>query len=251
MNRRLPRKKKHFVPQGCRVVAGLHSCRETLSLRSKDIQEMWFKQKPQGHLLTLFQKAQNLGVKIVIPSLHHMDELCTTHQGIISFVSSSPELDWSSLKDMKKIQLIAVDGVMDPRNLGAIMRTAWLMGVPAILTSTSRTGPVSATVMKVACGAGEHVAIEECNHLNSLKEMGFWIYGLAGQATKNLWSFPLPEKVVWVVGSEERGLRPATRRSCDEMLVILQATNLASYNVSVAAALAMDEYRRRVEWVKK
>ena len=244
-----PNQKAHSIPSGCRVVAGLHSCCEALRLRSKDIPEMWFKGEPQGDLLTLFKRAQSLGVEIVTPSLGRMDELCATHQGVISFVSSHPELDWVHLKSVEKIQLVVVDGIVDPRNLGAIMRTAWLMGVPAILTSSSRTSPVSGTVMKVACGAGEHVAIEGCESLGetlkSLKEIGFWIYGLASEATENLWKSPLSEKIAWVIGSEKKGLRQTIRRTCDKVVSLPQMEDSASYNASVAAALAMGEYYRQ------
>ena len=249
LRRRRSGQGKHFVPQGCRVVAGLHSCREALRLRSGDIQEMWFKREMRGDLLALFQRAESLGVRIVIPSLHHMDEFCATHQGVLLFVSSSPELDWSSLKSVDKIQLVAVDGVVDPRNLGAIMRTAWLMGVPAILTSLSRTSPVSGVVMKVACGAGEHVAVERCEGLGealkSLKEIGFWIYGLASGTSESLWEASCSEKIIWVIGSEERGLRQTIRRVCDKVMSIPQVEDSASYNASVAAALAMGEYGRQ------
>ena len=236
-------------PRNCRVVAGIHSCYESLNCRSKDIVEAWFKADPKGDLLTLSERTQELGIKTINPPPRHMNELCASHQGVILFVSSSPELDWSTLSGLETAQLLAVDGVVDPRNLGAIMRTAWLMGVPGILISSSRTSPLSGTVMKVACGAGEHVAIEVCESLGEslkdLKERGFWVYGLEGEAQEGIWEASLTEKVVWVMGSENKGLRRGIHRICDGTLSVPQVTDLASYNVSVAAALAMGEFRRR------
>ena len=235
--------------KGCRVVAGIHSCRETLSSRPRDVLEIWFKSEPQGELLALFKMAQDLGIETLTPPLRHMDELCFSHQGVILFVSSCPELDWLALANLAKAQILVVDGVVDPRNLGAVMRTAWLMGVQGILISLFRASPLSGAAMKVACGAGEHIPVEVCKSLMEsiefLKESGFWVYGLSSEAKEGIWEFPLAEKVVWVIGSESKGLRRGICRRCDEILSIPQVEDSASYNVSVAAALAMGEFRRR------
>ena len=249
-NSSVRQKKGLSLPKRCRIVAGFHSCYEALRIRPQDIREMWFKGPPRrGDLLALFKEAKKLGMKVVTPPLRSMDELCASHQGVISFVSSSPELDLEELIHRKSMQLVVLDGVVDPRNFGAIMRTAWLMGVPGILTSSARTSPVSGAVMRVACGGGEHVGVHESSHLpetiKSLKEMGFWIYGLASEAKESLWEAPFSQKVAWVVGSEEKGIRQAIRRVCDKLVSIPQVKDSASYNASVAAALVMGEYRRR------
>ncbi len=248
-----PRNQKRgpwVAPRDCRVVAGLHSCCETFHVRIQDICEMWLKEKnPQGRLGDLWSEAQGRGIKVVHPPLRKMDELCVTHQGVIIFVSSSPLLDWPFLENIARSQVVVADGVVDPRNLGAIIRTAWLMGVPGVLVPALRSSPLSGAVMRVACGGGEYVAVEEFGNLGrtlkSLQERGFWVYGLAGQAKEGLWSSPLPEKVAWLVGAEEKGLRPKALQACDKVLSIPQVERSASYNVSVALALAMGEYCRQ------
>lgn len=248
-SRRRVDQKGRVLSSSCRVVAGIHSCRETLRCRPQDIQEMWFKENPQGELLSLFKMADSLGVHTAMVSLRRIEVYCSVHQGVVLFVASGPKWDREALKHLDRVQLMALDGVVDPRNLGAVMRTAWLMGVPAIFISSVKTSPVSGTVMKVACGAGEHVAVQVCGHLpktlEELKEEGFWVYGLAGEAPEGLWESPLNEKIVWVLGSEEKGLRHGVCRACDQLVSLYQVEDLLSYNVSVAAALAMGEFCRR------
>ena len=236
--------------KNCRVVAGLHSCRETLRCRPQDILQIWFKSsRPKGDLLDLLVMAQDLGIEAFASPLRSMEEFCQSHQGVILFVSSHPELIWSDLESLEEAQLLVVDGVVDPRNLGAMIRTAWLMGVSGILISSMRASPLTGAATKVACGGAEYVAVEVCDNLGesikALKERGFWVYGLASEARGELWKSSLAEKVVWVMGSENKGLRPGLRRLCDEILSIPQEEGSASYNVSVAAALAMGEFRRR------
>ena len=230
------------------MVAGLHSCWETLRCRAHDVQEMWFKKNPQGELLSLLKRARSLGIQILNPPLRRMEECCQAHQGVVLFVASCPELDWSFLEQAHRVQVLVLDGVVDPRNLGAIMRSAWLMGVGAIFISSFRTSPLSGAAMKVACGAGEHVAVQACDNLSPtlglLKEIGFWIYGLAEEASEGVWELDLVEKSVWVLGSEQKGLRPGIRRACDKMVSLYRIEKSLSYNVSVAAALAMGEFCR-------
>lgn len=172
-----------------------------------------------------------------------MDSLTTHHQGLAVLLKQSPQLSWSNLAASESAQLVLLDGVEDPHNLGAVIRTSWLMGAKGLLIPADRAVGLTPTAHKVASGGVEHVPVEICTSfpttLDRLREIGFWIIGLDSAGTTDLFRFRVPEKVVWCLGAEGSGLRKATARSCEELVSIPQTTDAASYNVSVAAAIAL------------
>ena len=142
-----------------------------------------------------------------------------------------------------------LDGIEDPHNLGAILRTSWLTGVHGVLIPEDRAVGLTPTVHKVACGGVEHVPVEETtnfsNYAEDLKKKGYWIYGLSPRGKKSIFELDLPEKVVWAIGAEDKGMRVTTERLCDELVFIPQSSASASYNASVATAMALTETLRQ------
>jgi 23S rRNA (guanosine2251-2'-O)-methyltransferase len=112
-----------------------------------------------------------------------------------------------------------------------------------------RSVGLSPTVHKVACGGVEHVPFEQYSQfhpkLEELKKQGYWVFGLSHKAEKNLFEIKIPEKVIWVLGAEDKGLRTTTERVCDELVCLPQADAAASYNVSVAAGMTLIETLRQ------
>ena len=145
--------------------------------------------------------------------------------------------------------VIALDGVEDTHNLGAILRTSWLMGVNGMIIPEDRAVGLTAAVHKVACGGVEHVPILRTNQFTQpfeqLKKDGFWVFGLSHKAERSIYDAKIPEKVIWVLGAEDKGLRSPTEKICDELFSIPQSSPAASYNVSVSAALALAETKRQ------
>ena len=145
--------------------------------------------------------------------------------------------------------VLALDGVEDTQNLGAVLRTSWLMGVNGIIIPEDRAVGLTASVHKVACGGAEHVPIHRTNQFNTpfehLKKAGFWVFGLSHTAKRSIYDLQIPEKVIWVLGAEDKGLRTTTEKACDELVYIPQVSPTASYNVSVSAALALAETKRQ------
>jgi 23S rRNA (guanosine2251-2'-O)-methyltransferase len=167
-------------------------------------------------------------------------------------VGETPELDLDALTNEppeKKTILVALDEITDPHNVGAILRSSWLMGVKGLLIPEHRAGGLTPSAMKVASGGAEHVPLLTVGNLQQelkyLKDKGFWIYGLAGEGKGELGQLRINEKVVWVVGSEEKGIRSSVRGVCDELVKIPQTSAEASYNASVAAAIALYETSRQ------
>lgn len=253
-----PRKKNDSQPQkrtvdfkNSRVVVGHHAIMETLKTNASKIQSVWVQ---KGHessedLRELEEKSRKLKLSMEIKPKEVLTKEFPAHQGAVLVVEGRPRLDWDKLSEKSESVVLFLDGIEDPHNLGAILRTAWLMGVDALFIPQDRSVHLTATVHKVACGGVEHVPVEIVPSfsasLEKLKEMGYWSYGLSHKSSKVLYNFKFPEKVIWMVGAEDKGLRTTTERLCDEIVKLPQASADASYNASVATALALGETSRQ------
>lgn len=231
-----------------RQVVGIHAAREALKVRSsKELNHIYLKEGWGKHpdLVELSQLAQAKSLKLQEVSLKKLNKIHLHHQGVCVVVEGQPLFDEKKLKQ-KSIVLI-LDGLKDPKNFGAIIRTAWLMGVDGIFIPSRRSVSLTSSVIKSASGGVEHVPVEVHSHLISclehLKKIGFWIYALDGDATQNIWNEKFDDRVAFVLGSEEGGLRKSIQRACDQQISISQQAKFheASYNVSVATALVLGE----------
>lgn len=147
--------------------------------------------------------------------------------------------------------ILALDGVQDPRNLGACMRSAEATGATAVLIPRDRAAQLSPAAHKASAGSSERVPLVAVTNLaralGQLHELGYWISGLAGDAESSLWGAELAGPLVLVMGGEEGGMRRLTRERCDRLLAIPMAGAVESLNVSVAAAVCLFEARRQRE----
>jgi 23S rRNA (guanosine2251-2'-O)-methyltransferase len=238
------------IPREWRTVTGTHAIAELIQVRPKSIQMAWLKQgwESSQDLKKLAQELKARNIPFEARAAGFLDKFASSNQGAILFSSQRPQLDWSALEQASRACVMVLDGLEDPHNLGAILRTGWLMGVQGVLIPEDRSVGLTSTVHKVACGGAEHVPVEAhvnfANPLEELKKKGFWVFGLSHQGKRSLFDLEIPDKVVWCVGSEEKGLRSTTERLCDELIQIPQASAAASYNASVAAAVALTETLR-------
>ncbi len=246
--------KAQTFPKHWRQVAGTHAINELILVRAKSIKHFLIQKNwsSSSDLRTLVEVLQNLNIPFEAKSDLELQKVCHSHQGAVAFSDSTPTLNYETAGWPVNSLILALDGVEDPHNLGAIMRTSWLMGVNGIITPEDRAVGLTATVHKVACGGVEHVPIAQINNFSDpfkkLKEDGFWVFGLSHKAEKTIYEMKIPNKVVWVMGAEDKGLRGTTEKSCDELVSIPQVSDGASYNVSVATALAIAETKR--QWKK-
>ncbi len=234
---------REFPPGRC--VVGIHAVRELLRVRGRAVDQVWLREHFQDHseLKELHDLAKRLSAPIHTKSVANLDRVISAHQGVIAFTREEPELNWLALKNSQRACLIVLDEVEDPHNVGAILRTAWLFGAQAVLVPELRAAHLSPAVSKVAQGAVEHIPLVRqqalTEQLKELKDMGFWILGMSHEAKQDLFSLDIPQKVVWVLGSESSGIRKSIAGVCDDFVRIPQKNPEASYNVSVAAAIAM------------
>ncbi|MFP4476832.1 MAG: 23S rRNA (guanosine(2251)-2'-O)-methyltransferase RlmB [Desulfatibacillaceae bacterium] len=145
--------------------------------------------------------------------------------------------------------VLVLDGVVDPQNFGAILRTALCAGAHAVVMPRDKAAPSSPAASRASAGAMEHVLVARVNNivrsLEQLKEAGLWVYGTAVEGDTAMWDADLAGPVVLCIGSEEKGLRRLVRENCDVLVNIPQAGPLGSLNASVAAALVVYEAVRQ------
>ena len=232
-----------------RVVVGIHSCLEALKVRKKEeIQQVFLKPEWQrsSSLSKLALLSKTKGLRPVVQSLKKFNRLAENHQGVCIYVSGGPQWSWEKIE--KSSIVLVLDGIEDPKNLGAIVRTAWLMGVEGIFISNRRSVSLTPSVMKSASGGAEHIPIcieNPKNILKLLKEKGFWIYALNSSSEHSLWREKLEGRIALVFGGEYSGLKPGLQKICDKQLSIPQVTKNASYNVSVVAGIVLGECHRQ------
>lgn len=252
-----PRSAQHReTPKGSeyRIVAGYHAAIEAMLVRPQAVRKIWVSMERRNEnerFHKLIDKVKALGASIESRSKQQLDSFCTSHQGVLLFVDETPSLSWDSLSQAATACVVGIDGVQDPQNFGAIIRTSWLFGVKGIVIPGRRQVLITPTVGRVARGGIEHVPIfienQLADSLRRLKENGFWVFGLSEKGNQNLWKFneKLPQKLVWVVGGEEKGLKASTVAEIDEMVSIPhEGAAGSSFNVSVALALALGESYR-------
>jgi 23S rRNA (guanosine2251-2'-O)-methyltransferase len=238
-----------------RAVIGIHAVREAIKVRPRDISTIWLKKGwEESHDLRAFEElAKKNKITLEEKSVGQLNQVAESHQGLVAYVLSQPEFSWDELKGDTQ-RLVFLDQVEDPHNLGAVLRTAWLLGAQGVFVPDIRSASLSPAASKVAQGAAEHVPVVQAplqESMNEAKERGFWIFGLSHRSSKTVFDLKLPEKVAWVLGSEASGIRKPIERLCDELVAIPQLEADASFNVSVAAAIALSETFRQHQITEK
>jgi 23S rRNA (guanosine2251-2'-O)-methyltransferase len=172
-----------------------------------------------------------------------------THQGVLAYGTATKYAELSDVVDGAKL-LVVLDGVEDPHNLGAIVRTANAAGAAAVLVPERRAAGLTETVAKAAAGALEYVPVVRIGNVNrtleDLKKKGFWIYGLDERGTESYDAVPFTTPTVIVLGGEGKGLHQLVRENCDVLVSIPMAGTIPSLNVSVAAGIVLFEWKRRL-----
>lgn len=171
----------------------------------------------------------------------------TGHQGVVAV---APPFRYGALDDLaESASALVLDGVQDPRNLGALLRSARAAGVGGVVLPQDRSAAVTPVVAIASAGTLFDLPIVRVPNLvralEALKGFGFWIVGLVPAAPRSLWELDPPPRPALVVGGEGEGLRQLVRRTCDFEVTIPMAAGVESLNVSVAAAVALFELRRR------
>lgn len=246
---------KHRGQRGDEVIAfGMHAVRHALSQsgNGQRIQGMLLLQagRRDSRLMEIANLAEAHGLTSRMLPRKEMDQLVSgPHQGVIltgqGSAASAEDLE-SLLQGLQEDPfLLVLDGVEDPHNLGACLRTADASGVHAVVVPRRRAAGMNATVRKVAAGGADHVPLVVVTNLarslRALREHGIRIVGLAGEATDSVFETDLTGPLALVLGGEGKGLRRLTREHCDSLASLPMAGQVESLNVSVAAGISLYE----------
>lgn len=239
---------------------GLHAVEEILRRQPEAVSLLWLlKGRDDRRMQALLKLADGCAVEMRRGTRAKLDALVSgRHQGVIAEIgptTKTADLRWSEaqLKDAVMANpnalILVLDGVTDPHNLGACLRSADAAGVTAVVTPKDNAADITAAVRKVACGATESVPLVRVTNLaralDALKEAGVWIYGTADEASASLYSCELTGPLALVMGAEGDGLRRLTRERCDFLVNLPMAGSVSSLNVSVATGVCLFEIRRQ------
>lgn len=236
------------------MVPGLHAVHELLSSRRRRVDQLWVARAASGRqaLAEVVDVARRQKVKVVAVDDRALDERAgtTAHQGVLAWAAPLQPVALEALLRGPVPFLVVLDGVTDPGNFGAVLRSAACAGVTGVVIGRHRSAPLTPAAVKSAAGAVEHLPIAIASGVPSalaqVRRAGVWTVGLAPEADHDLWSTPvLDGPVALVLGSEGRGLAPLTRQRCDVLARIRQAGPIGSLNVAAAAAVACFEVSRR------
>ncbi len=235
------------------IIAGRNAVAEALK-SGRPIDTVWIaKGTHTGSLPVLIAQCRKLGIPVKETDSRKMDSLAQNHQGVLAFAACKPYAELSDLFELAKQReeppfFILCDGLEDPHNLGAILRTAEASGAHGVIIPQRRAVGLTATVYKASAGAVEYVPVARVNNLTDtirqLKERGLWVYGLDMQGSA--WcSTDLSGPVALVVGAEGRGISRLVREQCDQMVSLPMQGNIQSLNASVACGIVLFEVMRQ------
>jgi len=242
------------------LVAGIHPVEILLRETPARVKVLYVvsRKKVSRRVAALMERAQSLDIPVVAVPPEQVPPFDIPHQGVWAKVPDfryTPFSDWlAGEKDRPSSTLLILDGVTDPHNLGAIVRSAACFGCRGILLPKDRSASVTSTVWKASAGAAGFLPIIRETNLTRcvrrLKDEGFWIFGAQAEGETPLWKAPWSDKTVIVLGSEGKGIRPLLRSNCDMHISIPITGPVSSLNVSVAAGIVLYE-RARAVWRKE
>ena len=234
------------------AICGVHAVFEALVSRRVPIERIHVARETHSQKLKdILDLARQRGISVRKEERTVLDRLAEggVHQGIIAISAALSYADFDVLFQSPKPLVIVLDGVEDPHNLGAVIRTAEACGASGILVPDRHSAPLSATVVKASAGASAYVPIVRAkniaNALDEMKERGLWVVGVDPAATQIWTAFDYKSPVALVLGGEHRGLRRLVREHCDALVKLPMLGNIASLNVSVAAAVVLYEVVRQ------
>jgi 23S rRNA (guanosine2251-2'-O)-methyltransferase len=244
-------------PQQASPVAGINSVRSLLKLGASGTLELWMdRQRRDRRLAELAALARDAGVSVRQLQRNDLDTAAdgSNHQGVIAWVrmpKTLAEKDLDGILDAASAPplLLVLDGVTDPHNLGACLRSADGAGATALIAPKDKAVGLTPVVVKVASGAASSVPFVQVTNLSrtlaGLQERGVWLVGLADQAAGSLFEVDLKGPIALVLGSEGGGLRRLTRERCDLLASLPMRGQVESLNVSVAAGICLYEALRQ------
>ncbi|WP_300657278.1 23S rRNA (guanosine(2251)-2'-O)-methyltransferase RlmB [Pseudomonas sp.] len=237
-------------------VYGVHAVEALLRHHPKRVKQVWLAEgRNDPRVQVLLALAAEARVAVSQCERREMDVWVEgVHQGVVADVSPSQVWGEAMLEELLDRAigpplLLVLDGVTDPHNLGACLRTADAAGALAVIVPKDKSATLNATVRKVACGAAEVIPLVAVTNLarslEKLQQRGLWVVGTAGEAEQELYQHDMTGPTVLVMGAEGKGMRRLTREHCDYLVKLPMAGSVSSLNVSVATGVCLFEALRQ------
>ena len=237
-------------------IFGIHAVQALLNSAPQRVVELKVMCGRQDQRMTaVLEAASKANIKIQQLDRKKLDELCDgNHQGVIAVAKPAPSLTenelYPLLESLQEEPLVLVlDGVTDPHNLGACLRSANAAGAHVVLVPKDNSASLTEAARKVASGAADIVPLIAVTNLSrtlkKLQDLGLWVAGAAGEAEQTLYELDLTGPRVIVMGAEGTGMRRLTRETCDELVKIPMHGTVSSLNVSVATGVLLFEVQRQ------
>jgi 23S rRNA (guanosine2251-2'-O)-methyltransferase len=242
-----------------KVIYGFHAVLAAIEHHPENVLNVYAQVKEESaRLKNLLAKAQNHDIHIETVSATKLDKLTQTshHQGIAAKIRSNQTIDEKGIYRFlettdKKPLLLLLEGIQDPHNLGACIRSAEALGVDFIVIPKAQSATMTPTVSKIACGADQTLPVVEITNMvrfiEQIQQLGVWVVGTSGSATQPLAKASLTRPTALVMGAEGKGLKRLTLEKCDEVAKIPLTGTVASLNVSVATGICLYEVLRQRE----
>lgn len=239
------------------LIFGLHSVQALLKSAPQRVQELYMLQgRNDQRLQKIASAAQTNEIHCKIVNRNKLDELVgdENHQGVVALCTPGETHDEAFLFELlgnlrEPAFLLILDGVTDPHNLGACMRTAEAAGIHAVIAPKDKSAGLTPVARKVACGAAEVLPFVPVTNLartlKNLQETGVWLFGAAGEAEQSVYQCNLTGSIGILMGAEGEGLRRLTQETCDHLMNIPMAGTVSSLNVSVATGVCLFEAVRQ------
>jgi len=203
----------------------------------------------------IIRTAENQGIRTVRTSRQELDRITggAKHQGVVAFYQSPITLGLEELltkhNDTNSGPIVILDGVEDPHNLGAIIRSSEVFGAIGVVIRQRRAVGLNPVVVKASAGGALRLPVVAVVNIErtirTLKKEGYWVYGLDMGGSKTIWEIDFSGKIALVMGSEGKGLGRLVRERCDDLISIPQSGNVSSLNVSVSAGIVLAEWMRQ------
>ncbi|MEP0546825.1 MAG: 23S rRNA (guanosine(2251)-2'-O)-methyltransferase RlmB [Rhodothermales bacterium] len=238
------------------IIAGRNPVREALERGERSIEKVYLAKGGGGRPLDVIRSlASAAGVPVQFVPPQKLNSLApgVTHQGCVAIAAA---LEYAVLEEMlhaiaatpddvrdTKPVLVVLDEITDPHNFGAILRSAVAVGAAGVIVPESNQAPLNTTTLKASAGMAPRIPVARVTNLSNallqLKERGYWVAGLDGEAEETVWTLDWDRPLALVVGSEGKGLRPRVRETCDFLVSIPMRGPAESLNASVATGIAL------------
>ena len=238
-------------------IAGINAVASAIEHDGENVREVLLEAGGRNpRIVEIEGNARRLGIEVRRVAQQALDGVAggLRHQGAVARYAAAKTWDEHELQGLVeaaegKALVLVLDGVQDPHNLGACLRSAAAAGVTAVILPKDKAAQINATVRKTSAGAADRIPVISVTNLartlRTLKDAGVWVYGLEGEASAGLHTLDLRGNVALVLGGEAEGMRRLTREHCDGLVRIPMPGEMESLNVSVAAGIALFEAVRQ------